>query len=393
MPRITGNQILCTTHSSPFFAFVPLPLPPTPPIVFDNALNDLLELANRALGRLDGLTALLPDTQLFTYFYVRKEAVLSSQIEGTQSSLEQFLLFEIEEAPGVPLDDVQEVSSYVQALTYGVQSMRSQGGLPLSLRLLREMHEILLSRGRGANRAPGQFRQAQNWIGGLSPDQATFVGPPPEQVMGCLDAFEKFLHDDPGRTPLLIKAALAHVQFESIHPFSDGNGRLGRLLITLLLCSEMALREPMLYLSLYFKVHRAEYYARLQNVRTKGDWEGWLEFFLRGVLETAEQAVEAAQSILRLFAADRKRIESLGRTAISILRVHETLQAAPLTSTNAIAASIPSLSGPTVYAAMKQLQKMGIVREITGKVRYRLFIYDAYVRILDEGTKPSGLEG
>lgn len=391
MDRVTGVLVLCTTHVRPFNAFLPLPLPPEPPVVFDDALNDLLERANRALGRLDGLTALLPDTQLFTYFYVRKEAVLSSQIEGTQSSLEQFLMFEIEEAPGVPLDDVQEVSSYVRSLNYGVHSMRSQGGLPLSLRLLKEMHEILLSKGRGGNKSPGEFRQSQNWIGGPSPDQASFVGPPPERVMECLDAFEKFLHDDPRRTPLLIKAALAHVQFETIHPFSDGNGRLGRLLITLLLCSEMALREPMLYLSLYFKVNRDEYYTRLQNVRTHGDWEGWLEFFLRGVLETADQAVEAAQSILRLFADDRKRIESLGRTANSILRVHEALQATPLVSTNTLAASIPTLSDPTVYAAMKQLQKMGIVREITGKSRYRLFIYDAYVRILDEGTKPAGL--
>jgi Fic family protein len=389
--RVTGEYVPCTTHAEPFLAFVPLPLPPSPALVFDDNLHDLLEQANRALGRLDGLTALLPDTQLFTYFYIRKEAVLSSQIEGTQTSLEQFLLFEMEEAPGVPLDDVKEVSSYVRALNYGLLSIRSPGQLPLSLRLLKEMHEILLSGGRGSNRAPGQFRQAQNWIGGPSPDKAVYVPPPPERVMECLDALERFLHDDPTRTPLLIKAALVHVQFETIHPFSDGNGRLGRLLITLLLCSEMALREPMLYLSLYFKVHRDEYYTRLQNVRHTGDWEGWLEYFLKGVLDTAHQAVGAAESMLKLFSDDRRRIDSLGRTASSILRVHEILQTKPLIAVSGIAEMV-GLSLPTVNAAIAQLQKMGIVREITGKERYRLFIYDKYLEILDEGTKPSAFE-
>ncbi len=386
--RTTGEFISCTTHADPFLAFVPVPLPPVPPLAFDDALYDLLEQANRALGRLDGLTALLPDTQLFTYYYVRKEAVLSSQIEGTQTTLEQFLLFEIEEAPGVPLDDVQEVSNYVRALNYGVHSIRTKGQLPLSLRLLKDIHGILLTGGRGAHKSPGEFRQSQNWIGGPSPDKAIYVGPPPERLMECLSAFEKFLHDDPQRTPLLIKAALAHVQFESIHPFSDGNGRLGRLLITLLLCSEMALREPMLYLSLYFKVHRDEYYSRLQDVRANGDWEGWLAFFLKGVLDTAHQAVSAAESILALFEKDRRRIDSLGRTASSILRVHEILQKKPLISVSSIVKQV-ALSGPTVNTAVSQLEKMGIVREITGRERYRLFIYDKYLEILDEGTKPS----
>jgi Fic family protein len=390
--RVTGEHVRCTTHEKPFFAFVPFPLPPVPALVFDDTLYDLLEQANRALGRLDGLTVLLPDTQLFTYFYVRKEAVLSSQIEGTQTSLEQFLLYEIEEAPGVPLDDVQEVSSYVRALNYGLASIRSSGQVPLSLRLLKEMHEILLSKGRGSSRAPGEFRKTQNWIGGPSPDKASFVPPPPERIMECLDIFEKFLHDDPIRTPLLIKTALVHVQFETIHPFSDGNGRLGRLLITLLLCSEMALREPMLYLSLYFKVHRDEYYSRLQNVRRTGDWEGWLEYFLKGVLDTAHQAVSAAESMLKLFSEDRHRIDSLGRTASSILRVHEVLQSKPLISVSGIV-ELVGLSQPTVNAAIKQLEKMGIVREITGRARYRLYIYDKYLEILDEGTKPSELEG
>ena len=244
-----------------------------------------------------------------------------------------------------------------------------------------------MNKGRGGNKSPGQFRQTQNWIGGATPDNAVFVGPPPERLMECLDAFEKFLHDVPVRTPLLIKAALAHVQFETIHPFSDGNGRLGRLLITLLLCSEMALREPMLYLSLYFKANRDEYYSRLQSVRKTGDWEGWLEFFLRGVLDTAHQAVGAAESILKLFNEDRRRIDSFGRHASSMLRVHEVLQSKPLISVPGIAAKV-GLSSQTVNTAINQLEKMGIVREITGKSRYRLYIYDKYLEILDAGTKP-----
>jgi Fic family protein len=385
--RKTGDFITCSVYEDPFRAFVPRALPPSPPIDIDDAICDLMEKANRALGRLDGVTTLLPSTYLFTYFYVRKEAVLSSQIEGTQSSLEQLLLFETEEAPGVPLNDVQEVSSYVQAMNYGLQSIRSETGLPLSLRLLREVHGVLLAQGRGSEKYPGEFRRTQNWVGGPKPSKAAFVPPPPDRLIECLDAFEKFLHDESRRTPVLIKAALAHVQFETIHPFVDGNGRLGRLLITLLLCSEEALSEPMLYLSLYFKSHRDEYYARLQDVRMKGDWEGWLRFFLTGVLETADLAVHAAQSILRLFESDRRRIASIGRSANSALRVHDILQQKPIISVSTISKQI-SLSEPTIYTSIRQLEKMGIVQEVTGKERNRLFVYASYMRILDEGTEP-----
>jgi Fic family protein len=347
-----------------------------------------MEKATLALGRLDGVTSLLPDTYLFTYFYVRKEAVLSSQIEGTQSTLEQLLLFESEQAPGIPvMDDIREVSSYVRAMQHGLLSIKSESGLPLSLRLLREIHGILLTGGRGSHCLPGEFRVSQNWVGGTKPSTAAFVGPPAELVMPCLAEFEEFLHDKTGRTPVLVKTALAHVQFETIHPFLDGNGRLGRLLITLLLCSEGALREPMLYLSLYFKTHRKEYYDRLQRVREEGDWEGWLRFFLTGVLETAQQAVEAAQSILKLFDNDRKRIASLGRPANSALRVHEILQRRPIVSVST-AAKLLLLSETTVRASIKQLEKLQIVREVTGKDRNRLYVYDIYMGILDEGTKP-----
>ena len=390
--RITGDYVLCSEKYDPFRAFVPKPLPPDPPIVMDEEICDLMEKANRALGRLDGVTSLLPDTYLFTYFYVRKEAVLSSQIEGTQSSLQELLLFEIEEAPGAPLDDVLEVSNYVRAMNYGLQSIRGEGRLPLSLRLLTEVHGILLEQGRGSSKRPGEFRRSQNWVGGTKPSNANYVGPPAEKLMECLDAFEKFLYDQPLRTPVLIKAALAHVQFESIHPFQDGNGRLGRLLITLLLCSEEALKEPMLYLSLYFKTHRDEYYARLQSVREDGDWEGWLHFFLTGVLETAQQAVTAARSILRLFDIDKRRIASLGQQANSVLRVYDILQNRPIISAGIARKMLETralgLSEPTIYTAISHLERLGIVREVTGRERNRLYVYNAYMSILDEGTKP-----
>ena len=386
--RVTGEYMVCSAASDPFRAFIPKKLPPDPPLQLDPEVHDLLEKATLALGRLDGVTSLLPDSYLFTYFYVRKEAVLSSQIEGTQSTLEQLLLFENEQVPGVPaVDDIREVSSYVRAMQHGLTSIKSAKGLPLSLRLLKEIHGILLADGRGSHRMPGEFRISQNWIGGTKPSNATFVGPPSELVMPCLAEFEEFLHDKGGRTPVLIKTALAHVQFETIHPFLDGNGRLGRLLITLLLCSEGALREPMLYLSLYFKTHRREYYEMLQAVREEGDWEGWLRFFLTGVLETAQQAVTAAQAILRLFDNDRRRIASLGRPANSALRVHEILQRRPILSATT-AAKMLLLAEPTVRAAMKHLDKLQIVHEVTGKDRNRLYVYSDYMSILDEGTKP-----
>ena len=274
---LQGYYMPSTTTPEPVLAFVPRPLPPMPPLQLDGNMYDLIELANRALGRLDGLTTLLPEPSLFLYFYVRKEALLSSQIEGTQSSLSDLLLYEIEEVPGVPLDDVQEVSRYVAALNHGLARLKN--GFPLSLRLIREIHKVLLSGGRGSEREPGEFRRSQNWIGGTRPGNALFVPPPPIEVMPCLGDLENFLHDRPERTPVLIKAALSHVQFERIHPFLDGNGRLGRLLITILLCAEGALSEPLLYLSLYFKTHRQVYYDLLQQVRFEGDWEEWLRFF------------------------------------------------------------------------------------------------------------------
>jgi Fic family protein len=382
--RQTGEYAVTSTTGESVRAFVPRPLPPDPPLVLD-AFHPLLDRANQALGRLDGLSTLLPDTELFLYLYVRKEAVLSSQIEGTQSSLSDLLLFENEAAPGVPIDDVREVSNYVAAMQHGLQRLRE--GFPLSLRLIREIHGILLRDGRGGDQTPGEFRRSQNWFGGTRPGNAAYVPPPPERLMECLDSFEKFLHDDTQTLPLLVQLGLIHVQFETIHPFLDGNGRLGRLLITLLLCARGALREPLLYLSLYFKTHRNVYYDLLQRVRTEGVWEAWLEFFLEGTEATAKQAANTAVELIRLFDADRKRIQAIGRSALSALRVHEYMQKKPLINIG-LAARALNLSVPTVSGALARLEELGIARETTGRERDRIFAYTQYLNIVSAGTEP-----
>jgi Fic family protein len=365
-------------------AFVPPPLPPVP-VVDLACLQILLEQANQAIGRLDGLASLLPDLSLLIYTYVRKEAVLSSQIEGTQSSLSDLLLFENDEAPGTPIEDVQEVSNYVAAMNHGLERMRA--GFPLSLRLIREIHEILLSKGRGSGKQPGEFRRSQNWIGGSRPGNAAFVPPPPELLDKCLNQLELFLHDDETGLPVLVKAGLIHVQFETIHPFLDGNGRLGRLLITFLLCAKGALREPILYLSLYFKTNRAAYYELLDRVRTKGDWEAWLDFFLVGVRDTSEQAAYAAREILRLFDEDQRKIETLGRPAASVLRVFQHMQRNPIVAIPSAAKRI-GISAPTVAKSLGHMIDLGILEETTGRERHRLFVYRRYLNIINEGTEP-----
>lgn len=366
-------------------AFVPAPLPPRPPLSIDGGLRARLDDALLALGRLDSVSTLLPDTQLFLYAYVRKEAVLSSQIEGTQSSLSDLLLFELEEAPGVPMDDVMEVSNYVAALEHGLA--RVQGGFPLSNRLFCEMHGILLSRGRGADKQPGEFRRSQNWIGGTRPGNSQFVPPPPDRVPECMALLERFVNDEPRTAERLVKAAMAHVQFETIHPFLDGNGRVGRLLVTLLLCVDGVLREPLLYLSLFLKEHRQDYYALLDRVRSEGEWEAWIEFFAEGVRTTADEAVGNAKTLAQVFRDDRAAIQSLGRSAGSALRVHEVLQKRPLGSIASLAREA-GLSVPTTTLALRGLEKLGIVREITGRERSRLYSYHAYLTRLSEGTTP-----
>ena len=381
--RVTGTYVTTSVGGESVRAFVPAPLPPDPPLRLEAADLDLLERANRALGRLDGVARMIPETSLFLYFYIRKEAVLSSQIEGTQSSLADLLLYENKQIPGVPVDDVEEVSSYVAALTHGLKRM--QGGFPLSLRLLRELHAVLMRTGRGSDKQPGEFRRSQNWVGGTRPGTAVFVPPPPDKLLDSMSSLEKFLHNEP--TPTLIKAGFAHVQFETIHPFLDGNGRIGRLLITLLLCAEGALSEPILYLSLYFKHRRDEYYERLGKVRTEGDWEGWLQFFLTGIMETAEQAAATAQRIVALFDKDAQKIATLGKASSSALRLFHLMQKRPVMSL-AVAAKQLKVSFPTAASGMTNLERLKIVRETTGLERGKLFVYDRYLKLLQEGTEP-----
>lgn len=364
-------------------AFVPPPLPPEPPIDILSLLGRL-SVAERALGRLDGITMLLPRQELFLYMYVRKEAVLSSQIEGTQSTLSDLLRFETEARAGEPIDDIREVSNYVDAMMFGLERLAD---LPLSLRLIREMHARLLQSGRGGTKSPGEFRRSQNWIGGSRPGNALFVPPPVTELDAALAAFEAFMHEDQSKLPTLIKAGLLHVQFETIHPFLDGNGRIGRLLVTLYLCVHGVLRKPLLYLSLYFKTRRADYYRLLQEVRERGAWEAWLDFFLDGVAETANQAFDAAARIVDLFKQDRERITAESDRAGSVLRIHDLMQQNPfVTSTQLV--EWTGLTAPTVNAALADLVRLGILEEVTGRRRGRVFGYRRYLGILSEGTEP-----
>lgn len=385
--ELQGKYVTISTVSEKAQAFIPAPLPPCPPIDWTPELRSNFDQALLALGRLDSVSTLLPDTSLFLYMYVRKEAVLSSMIEGTQSSLSDLLLFELNQEPGVPLDDVREVSNYVAALNHGLHLLGQ--GLPLSMRLFREVHGVLLKEGRGSNQTPGEFRRSQNWIGGTRPGNASFVPPPAEEVLECMSKLEFFLHDQPEPTPVLLKAALAHVQFETIHPFLDGNGRLGRLLITLLLCEQNVLREPMLYLSLYFKTHRQYYYELLNNVRLTGDWEAWLSFFAEAVTTTATQAVETAQQLLDLSSQDRDKISGLGRAATSALQVHRVLMERPI-ATSGWLVEKTGITPATVNKALSHLQQLSIVRELTAQKRNRLFSYAGYVEIMSRGTELPG---
>jgi cell filamentation protein, protein adenylyltransferase len=386
-----GSFISVDSEHGGYRAFLPKPLPPDPDLEIGAGLRELLDRANQALGRLDGITLLLPDPDQFLYAYMRKEAVLSSQIEGTQSSLSDLLLFEHDVAPGTPIEDVRETTNYINALDLALTRMEE--GLPLSLRVLKEAHEQLLRGSRGAESGPGEFRRVQNWIGGRNPESARYVPPPANAVPEMMGALEKFLHGDPVATPVLIRAALAHAQFESIHPFLDGNGRLGRLLITLLLCSETGdggqpvLSRPLLYLSLHMKTHRDDYYDRLQAIRNDGGWEGWLRFFLEGVISVATQATDTTKRIVRVIESDRQKIHSLGRAAGSALIVFDVAVKEVVLRIPETAHRLP-ISEPTVASAMSHLEALGILRELTGKPRNKVFAYGEYLDILSEGTEP-----
>lgn len=372
-----GRYVASVAGSERVQAFVPAPLPPDPPLRLEGSVRDALDQALLALGRLGGAAATLPDVHPLLYTYQRKEAVLSSQIEGTQSTLDDLLAHELGEAPGVPLSDVAEVSRYVAAMTHGLQRLRD--GFPLSNRLLREMHAILLESGRGAEKRPGEFRKSQNWIGGTHPGTAAFVPPPPQEVERCMSDLERFLHSD---TPALVKAGLAHVQFETIHPFLDGNGRIGRLLITLVLCHDGVLREPLLYSSLYFKQHRQEYYAELNAVRESGDFERWLEFFATAIRVSADSATSTGRRIFTVFREDREQLKGIGRQAATALLIQEALQEKPL-ATIAALTQATGLTAPTVSQALREMEKLGIVRETTGKARGRVFAYARYLDALN----------
>jgi len=383
-----GKYVTISTVGETAQAFVPAPLPPSPEIEWSPPLRNQFERAYLALGRLDSISTLLPDTSLFLYMYVRKEAVLSSMIEGTQSSLSDLLMYEMEQQTGVPIDDVEEVSNYVAALNHGLRRMEE--GLPLSMRLCKELHAILLSGGRGSTKMPGEIRTSQNWIGGTRPGNAAFVPPPPEHLPDVLSALEKFIHDcqlpQSQTTSPLLKAALVHVQFETIHPFLDGNGRLGRLLITLILVSQQTLQQPLLYLSLYFKTHRQYYYELLNEVRLKGDWESWLHFFGEAVEYTANAAVETAKQLMTLTEANAKLISEQGRVAGTLRQLHEALLKRPIATAGWLQEN-SGLAPATVISGLKRLEKLTLVEELTGKQRDRVYAYRQYIAILNQGNE------
>lgn len=378
-----GRHVTVSTVGEKVRAYIPPPLPPKPAIRMENLLLPL-DQANRAIGRLGGMTSLLSGTPLFLKMYFHKEALLSSQIEGTKSSFSDLLLLELGESPIAPRDDVQEVANYIAAMSYGLEKLSE--GYPISLRLMREMHGILLSSGRGSSKQPGEFRQSQNWIGGQRPGVADYVPPPASQVLDLMSDLERFVHDRNVRLPALVVAGLVHVQFESIHPFLDGNGRMGRLLVTLLLCSQGVLEEPYLYFSLYLKKHRKVYFDLLQRVREQGDWEAWLGFFIEGIAETSEQAADAAGEIFKLFESDRIKVESLGRPATSALGVFQMFRQRPLLSVPVLSKRL-SISAPTVYASVAHLERLGIVAEVTGRQKGKVFAYSDYMTILSRGAE------
>lgn len=382
--RRIGTWLVTSAFGETVRAYVPAPLPPEPPVEL-GPLIGLLDRANQALGRMDGIGCVLPDKSLYLFMNIRKEALLSSQVEGTQSSLADLLLVEGEERPEEsPMADVEEVSRYLAAMQHGLNRMA--GGFPLSLRLIREMHGILLATGRGSHQNPGEFRTSQNWIGGSRPGNATYVPPPPERLMECLDNLEKFLHMRRDDLPVLVQAGLAHVQFESIHPFLDGNGRIGRQLITLFLCERGVLTEPLLYLSLFMKQNRPEYYELLQGVRQDGGWEAWLRFFLTGVAETANDVVSTARRIMELRETDRRRVAALGRAGVNGLRLFDLLGRHPILSIP-FAARRLELSHQTCTKLFLHLASIGILHG-DDRQRGRIFRYRAYLDILSEGTEP-----
>jgi Fic family protein len=373
VPRQSGTYISTTSSGEEVRAFVPAPLPVQPSVVVPGAR---LDAAMAAIHDLDLVAQMVPSMEWFLYGFVRKEAVLSSQIEGTQATLTDLLTYEASEAES-PTPDVEEVCNYVEALKYARGQLTSPKGLPLSMRLLNETHKRLMRGVRGGAKAPGQVRKTQNWIGGSRPSNAAFVPPPPAQLPQLLTNLEHFLHDDGPPSPL-VRAGIAHVQFETIHPYLDGNGRIGRLLIALVLEQREALRQPLLYLSLFFRRHQAEYYRRLSLVRSEGDWEGWLDFFLDGVATTAAEAVHLARELFALVTADRGKVLDESSASVYALRLFERLPASPIVSVNSVIRLLETTK-PTAAKAIETLRAAGVLHETTGRQRGRLFAYQAYL--------------
>ena len=376
-PQRAGRYIQQATG---YRAFIPEALPPNPDIEFDGELRTLLSSADRDIARLDAISTLLPNPDLFVAMYVRHEAVLSSQIEGTQSTLEDVLAFEAQGSSNDTPKDVEEVVNYVRAMNHG---LRRLGELPLSLRLLREIHGELMNNVRGGEKTPGEFRTSQNWIGpsGCNLTSASFVPPPPHELMNALGSLENFLHEGKTNVPLLIRCGLAHAQFETIHPFLDGNGRVGRLLMTLILCEEGALSRPLLYLSVFLKANRAEYYDRLSAIRDHGHWEQWLKFFLRGVSQTARAATRTATEIVNMREVHRNAVIKSAKA----LKLLDHLFQQPLISPNKIA-EIVGCTHPTAVKLARDLEARGWLREVTGFERNRLYRYQPYLELFHRET-------
>ena len=377
MNKRLGTYTLQKNTVESFKTYLPPPLPPDPALDLQ-MLSPKLQQATQALAELNDLVLSLPNTALFTSMFVRKEALLSSHIAGAKSSFADLVLFESNQEYDVSLEDVEDVSNYVQAMSHGLE--RIKNGSPLSLRLLREIHGMLLSGTRGADKLPGEFRRSQNWLDGTRPGNALFVPPTPEQMLECLSDLEKFIHHSP--LPVLIKAGLAHVQLQTIHPFLEGNGRMSRLLLTLLLSSGNLLEQPVLCFSLYLKQHKQKYYNRLQEVRTLGSWEALLEFFLDGMTTSAEHATQTINEITTLFAADTTLIETLGRVRFSSLHVFDFLKKLPIASVPVVSAAL-DISAPTARNALTSMAKLGILKEINGKKRDKTYVYSNYLGILE----------
>lgn len=385
MKRKTGRFERNVAGGESVEAFVPDPLPPSPPLELGARLGERVRLAEQSLGRLELAGAMVPSVDWFLYAFVRKEAVITSQIEGIQATLVDLLRFEAQGAEE-PTADVREVCNYVDALRYARAQLASPKGLPLSMRLLSESHRRLMRGVRGASKQPGKIRTSQNWIGGSRPGNAAFVPPPPHRLPDLLSDFEKYLNQDDREASPLVRAGLAHVQFETIHPYLDGNGRIGRLLITLLLEESGALTQPLLYLSLFFKRHRDEYYRRLSAVRSDGDWEGWLDFYLDGVATIAEEGVTSARELFALVTRDRERVLSAGGTSVAAVRLLEALPRQPVVSVGS-AMKVLETTKPTAGRAIDSLVTAGVLIETTGRRRDRGFAYQAYLDLLRKGTE------